>query len=299
MEGKVALVTGAGSPIGLGRNMAEALVQAGARVALMDVNRDWLEESANDLREIGGDDRVLTIDRDVSAPEDAEEAVGSTIAGLGGLHILVNNAGTNAHKWGAPGPNFWDITPEIWTKVMSINLNGPFFMARAAVSHLRAQGWGRIIGVTTSMDTMIRQSGTPYGPSKAGHEALIAAMAGELEGSGVTANVLVPGGRTNTNLAAGRPQRRPFRNYPTRGYAGTGGLAMLRRGREYQRPALHRPELGRKPAPGPTVGKMQRTGGLAAAGPELFLDRRQGRPGVPGDSGDSGERPDRKVIENG
>ena len=200
LEGKVALVTGAGSPIGLGRNMAEALVQAGARVALMDVNRDWLEESANDLREIGGDDRVLTIDRDVSAPEDAEEAVGSTIAGLGGLHILVNNAGTNAHKWGAPGPNFWDITPEIWAKVMSINLNGPFFMARAAVSHLRAQGWGRIIGVTTSMDTMIRQSGTPYGPSKAGHEALIAAMAGELEGSGVTANVLVPGGRTNTNL---------------------------------------------------------------------------------------------------
>jgi NAD(P)-dependent dehydrogenase (short-subunit alcohol dehydrogenase family) len=200
LQGKVALVTGAGSPIGLGRNMAEALVQAGARVALMDVNRDWLGQSANDLREIGGDDCVLTIERDVSKYEDAEEAVSSTIAGLGGLHILINNAGTNAHKWGAPGPNFWDITPEIWTKVMSINLNGPFFMARAAVSHMRAQGWGRIIGVTTSMDTMIRQMGTPYGPSKAGHEALIAAMAGELEGSGVTANVLVPGGRTNTNL---------------------------------------------------------------------------------------------------
>ena len=200
LEGKVALVTGAGSPIGLGRNMAEALVQAGARVALMDVNQDWLGESANDLREIGGDDCVISIERDVSKYEDAEEAVRTTIAGLGGLHILINNAGTNAHKWGAPGPNFWDITPEIWTKVMSINLNGPFFMARAAVSHMRAQGWGRIIGVTTSMDTMIRQMGTPYGPSKAGHEALIAAMAGELEGSGVTANVLVPGGRTNTNL---------------------------------------------------------------------------------------------------
>ena len=200
LEGKVALVTGAGSPIGLGRNMAEALVQAGARVALMDVNQDWLGESANDLREIGGDDCVIAIERDVSKYENAEEAVSSTIAGLGGLHILINNAGTNAHKWGAPGPNFWDITPEIWTKVMSINLNGPFYMARAAVSHMRAQGWGRIIGVTTSMDTMIRHMGTPYGPSKAGHEALIAAMAGELEGSGVTANVLVPGGRTNTNL---------------------------------------------------------------------------------------------------
>ena len=58
-------------------------------------------------------------------------------------------------------------------------------MARAAVSHLRAQGWGRIIGVTTSMDTMIRQSGTPYGPSKAGHEALIAAMAGSWRAAGL------------------------------------------------------------------------------------------------------------------
>ena len=200
LTGKIALVTGAGSPIGLGRNMAEALVNAGAKVAMMDVNQDWLAESANDLREIGGDDCVITIDRDVSDPEDAEEAVNSTINALGGLHILINNAGTNAHKWGALSANFSDITPEIWTKVISTNLNGAFFMARAAAPHLRAQGWGRIIGVTTSMDTMIRQFNTPYGPSKAGHEALIAAMAGEFEGSGVTANVLVPGGRTNTNL---------------------------------------------------------------------------------------------------
>ena len=65
-----------------------------------------------------------------------------------------------------------------------------------------AQGWGRIIGVTTSMDTMWRKGGTPYGPSKAGHEALVAAMAQELDGTGVTANVLVPGGATYTNMTA-------------------------------------------------------------------------------------------------
>ena len=63
-----------------------------------------------------------------------------------------------------------------------------------------AQKWGRIISVTTSMDTMWRKYGTPYGPSKAGHEALVAAMAGELADTGVTANVLVPGGATYTNM---------------------------------------------------------------------------------------------------
>ena len=89
-----------------------------------------------------------------------------------------------------------------WNRVVAVNLSGPFFMARAVVPHMLAQGWGRIIGVTTSMDTMWRKWGTPYGPSKAGHEALVAAMAQELEGTGVTANVLVPGGATYTNMTA-------------------------------------------------------------------------------------------------
>jgi 3-oxoacyl-[acyl-carrier protein] reductase len=74
-------------------------------------------------------------------------------------------------------------------------------MARAAAPRLREQGWGRIIGVTTSFDTMLRA--TPYGPAKAGHEALVVVMARELEGTGVTANVLVPGGATYTNMTAG------------------------------------------------------------------------------------------------
>jgi NAD(P)-dependent dehydrogenase (short-subunit alcohol dehydrogenase family) len=205
LEGKVALVTGAGSPKGLGYNMTEALIEAGGRVAMMDVHKEWLEQSSNDLLERFGDDCLITLPLDVSDPHDAETAVMATIGAMGGLHILINNAGTNAHKWGAAGDNFWDISPEIWSKVLSINLNGPFFMAQAAVVHMAEQGWGRIIGVTTSLDTMIRQKGTPYGPAKAGHEALMAAMAGELEGTGVTANVLVPGGRTNTNLLPDDP----------------------------------------------------------------------------------------------
>ena len=73
-------------------------------------------------------------------------------------------------------------------------------MSNAVAGHMMEQGFGRIIGVTTSMDTMWRKGGAPYGPSKAGHEALVAIMAQDLEGTGVTANVLTPGGATATNM---------------------------------------------------------------------------------------------------
>ena len=200
LDGKVALVTGAGSPIGLGRHMTLALVRAGARVAMLDVNAEWLEQTSSDMREVGGDDSVFTMVSDVSKPESAEDAVSRTIAELGGLHILINNAGISAGNLGPNRMNFWDISPESWNKVLSVNLNGPFYMARAAVGHMIEQKWGRIIGVTTSMDTMYREGMSPYGPSKAGHEALIALMSRELEGTGVTANVLVPGGAADTNI---------------------------------------------------------------------------------------------------
>ena len=139
----------------------------------------------------------------------------TTIAQLGGLHILVNNAGTNPRASGlgttsgATPTNFWENSPEAWSRVVAVNLSGNFYMARAAVVHMLEQGWGRIIGVTTSMDTMWRKGGAPYGPSKAGHEALVAIMAQELEGTGVTANVLVPGGAAYTNMTySGDPNLR-------------------------------------------------------------------------------------------
>ena len=203
LSGKVAIVTGAGSPIGLGRAMTVALVRAGARVAMLDVNKDWLDQTANDIREIGGDDCVLTVETDVSKSDEAKIAVDKVLAELGGLHILVNNAGISLRRlFAASGTrsNFWEPSHEEWDRVLGVNFNGPFYMSKAVVGHMMEQGWGRIIGVTTSMDTMWRVGASPYGPSKAGHEALIAIMAQDLEGTGVTANVLVPGGAADTNI---------------------------------------------------------------------------------------------------
>ena len=201
LEGKIAIVTGAASPMGLGRAMTDALVRAGARVSMMDINPDWLGQSANDLREIGGDDCVMTQVVDVSSPQDAEEAVARTISEMGGLHILINNAGIaprNMLLGGDAKNNFWEVPAEEWDRVITVNAGGPFYMCRAVVPHFLAQGWGRIIGVTTSMNTMYNPGGTPYGPSKAAHEAMIAMASRELEGTGVTVNVLVPGGMSNT-----------------------------------------------------------------------------------------------------
>ena len=203
LEGKIAIVTGAASPMGLGRNMTEALVRAGARVSMMDINPDWLDQAAKELRETGGDDCVMTQVVDVTSPRETEEAVARTIARMGGLHILVNNAGIaprNMLLGGETRNNFWEVPAAEWNRVMAVNAGGPFYMCRAVVPHMLEQGWGRIIGVTTSMNTMYNPGGTPYGPSKAAHEALIAMAARELEGTGVTVNVLVPGGMSNTNL---------------------------------------------------------------------------------------------------
>ena len=206
LEGKVAIITGAGSPIGIGHAIALGLARAGARVALIDINQGWLDQTINEVRESCGNDCAIGIASDVTDPQACQDAVDTAIRQMGGLHILVNNAGANPRSAGlgsasgANPTNFWENSPEAWSRVVAVNLSGNFYMARAAVGHMLDQRWGRIIGVTTSMDTMWRKGGAPYGPSKAGHEALVAIMAQELEGAGVTANVLVPGGATYTNM---------------------------------------------------------------------------------------------------
>ena len=209
LEGKVAIITGAGSPIGIGHAITLGLVRAGAKVALTDINQEWLDQTTSEAREIGGDNCAIGIISNVTDPQACQDAVDTAMRQLGGLDILVNNAGTNPRAAGlgttsgANPTNFWENSPEAWSHVVAVNLSGNFYMARAAVVHMLDQGWGRIIGVTTSMDTMWRKGGAPYGPSKAGHEALVSIMAQELEGTGVTANVLVPGGATYTNMTYG------------------------------------------------------------------------------------------------
>jgi NAD(P)-dependent dehydrogenase (short-subunit alcohol dehydrogenase family) len=93
-----------------------------------------------------------------------------------------------------------EITPEIWDRFVTVNFSGAWYLTRAAVPAMKRGGWGRIVTVTTSFFTMLRGGFHPYGPAKAGLEAMAAGHAKELEGTGITVNVIVPGGPADTPM---------------------------------------------------------------------------------------------------
>src|SRR2546423_14357147 len=134
LQGKVAMITGAASPIGLGHAMTVALVRAGARVALLDINDAWLAQSAAEMRAIGGEGCALPIRTDITDPAAAEQAVRQTIAALGGLHILINNAGISPRATefteAVPSTNFWGISPPVWGRGVAVHPSGAFFLFR-------------------------------------------------------------------------------------------------------------------------------------------------------------------------
>ena len=196
LRGHVALVTGAAS--GMGAEMALALLGAGASVAALDVSENGLATVSARAAACSTDGRFVTIKSDVSDQDSCERAVARTLDELGGLSMLVNDAGVGMRAidegYSRDPVLFWQADPARWRRLMDINVAGPFLMARAAVPHMIERGGGRIVNVTTSLDTMLAAGMAPYGPSKAALEAGTAIWAKDLAGTGVTANVLVPGG---------------------------------------------------------------------------------------------------------
>ena len=201
LRGRVTIITGAGS--GLGRSMSLALAESGSRVAAIDIVPDRLEQ----LKEDAGNGDVLPICLDLSESENCRAAVDHTLSSFGTVDALVNCAGVSISivrpDFRSNKVMFWDVPDNKWHTMFDINVTAPFMLAKAAVPHMIAQNWGRIINVTTSLDTMIRPSWTPYGPSKAALEAASANWAGDLQDTGVTVNVLIPGGPANTNFVPG------------------------------------------------------------------------------------------------
>jgi NAD(P)-dependent dehydrogenase (short-subunit alcohol dehydrogenase family) len=201
LDGKVVIVTGAGR--GLGRAMTLGLLDAGAKVSAVEIDAPSLEELRGLAEDRGAGDRILDIAGDVTHDTAAPKILRATVDRFGSVDALVNNAGisTGLIRGGEQiTGKLWETTPEEFRRVIEVNVIAAFLMARAVLPPMLAQRWGRVINVTTSMDTMWRNLMQPYGGSKAANEAMISALAMDLDGTGVTANVLVPGGAVDTRL---------------------------------------------------------------------------------------------------
>lgn len=196
--GRVAIVTGGAG--GIGRALVRAFAAHGMRVAIADVAIDDATRLADEI----GADRAMAVPLDVADPASCAACVGRTLERFAAVDVLVNNAALGLGVIRADHFTrtiaIEDITPETWQRFVAVNLNGAFFMARAVVPLFRARRWGRIINVTTSFFTMLRPGYSPYGPAKSALEAWSASLAGELRGSGITVNVVVPGGPTDTPM---------------------------------------------------------------------------------------------------
>src|SRR5271163_409500 len=199
---RVAIVTGAAG--GIGRAMVRGLLAAGVRVAGVDRDRQPLEALDASAREQGKVDDLLTIPTDLTNDSAIDQITKATRARFGHIDILVNNAGIGPgsirpDSWQRP-LKFWEITPDQWRLFVAVHTTAPLALANAVVPEMMRQCWGRIVNVTTSLGTMLAAGSPTYGPSKAALEALSAIMAKDLDGAGVTVNVLVPGGVTNTPM---------------------------------------------------------------------------------------------------
>lgn len=194
---RVVIVTGGSS--GLGRAMTDALLAAGHRVVVVARKQEAIDAVAA----AAPAERFLGIGADLTAPEASERVVTQTVERFGELHAVVNNAGLNLPS--APRDatrSFFQTAPDVWRAIVDTNVNAPFYLARAAIGHLRAARWGRIVNHVTSYRTMVRGGETPYGPCKAALEAATVAWSAELEGSGVTVNAILPGSAADTRMVS-------------------------------------------------------------------------------------------------
>jgi NAD(P)-dependent dehydrogenase (short-subunit alcohol dehydrogenase family) len=192
LKDKVAIVSGAGS--GIGRAAAIKLAEQGAKVCLLDIKEDRLEEVVAKITDIGGE--AMVAEADISKPEAVESAVKKVIDKWQLLHIVFANAGIN----GTLAP-IEDLAPEDWDQTMSVDLKGTFLLTKYSIPHLKDQGGSIIITSSINGNRTYRGFGmAAYSSAKAGQVAFMKMAALELARYHIRVNAICPGAiETNIN----------------------------------------------------------------------------------------------------
>ncbi len=180
LTGKTALVTGASG--GIGKEIARALVGAGATVALSGTRREALEALAG---EIGG--KTVVLPCNLADREETEKLAPAAEAAMGGVDILVNNAGVTRDML------FMRLKDEDWETVLNINLTSAFRLSRAALRGMMKKRFGRIIGITSIVGVTGNPGQGNYAAAKAGMIGMSKSLAAEVASRGVTVNCIAPG----------------------------------------------------------------------------------------------------------
>jgi NAD(P)-dependent dehydrogenase (short-subunit alcohol dehydrogenase family) len=197
---RVAIVTG--GLRGLGRAMALGLAREGYAVVAVGHLAEDLPAFAVDSAAFA--DRVVALIGDLRQPADCDQVVAATVERFGRADILINNAGVtftyiSPDRFRRPAPlRFWEVSDQIVQTVMDTNYVAADQLARRLAASMVARGFGRIVNVTTKLDTMNRAGNSPYGPSKAALEMATEIWAKEVAGTGLTVNILNPGAGANT-----------------------------------------------------------------------------------------------------
>lgn len=182
-DGRVAVVTGAARGIGFGT--ATRFAEEGASVAILDLDEASAAEAAGRLPLVDGA-KAVGIGTDVSSTESAEAAVERVVAELGGIHILVNNAGITRDNL------LFKMSDDDWDLVMGVHLRGAFVMTRAAQRHFVAQKYGKILNLS-SVSALGNRGQANYSAAKMGIQGFTRTLGIELGPFGINANAIAPG----------------------------------------------------------------------------------------------------------
>lgn len=192
LTGKVAVVTGAAG--GIGAATAVAMAADGARVVVADVKDG--EGTVEQIRAAGGE--AVSLACDVADPDQVTALVARTVEHFGALDVLVNNAGISG---GSSLAHEMDV--EVWTRVLAVNLTGPFLCVRAAMPHLLASGAGRIVNVASTYGVIGAPMAPAYCASKGGVVNFTRQLAVDYSGRGIRVNAICPG-YIDTDMGGGR-----------------------------------------------------------------------------------------------